>query len=88
MSKQDLMSIHGVGDVKAVQILAICELSIRLSKIQARMQLSFHSPDSIARYFMNDDSYFLLFSFTISFCFAEIRFCSFDILQRAAMNFV
>ena len=54
MSKQDLMSIHGVGDVKAVQILAICELSIRLSKIQARMQLSFHSPDSIARYFMNE----------------------------------
>ena len=54
MSKQDLKSIHGVGDVKAVQILAICELSIRLSKIQARMQLSFHSPDSIARYFMNE----------------------------------
>lgn len=54
MSKKDLMNIHGVGEVKAVQILAICELSIRLSKIQARESISFRSPESIARYYMNE----------------------------------
>ena len=54
MSKQDLMSIYGVGEVKASQILAICELSIRLSKIKSKTRISFHSPDSIARYFMDE----------------------------------
>ncbi len=54
MSKTDLMSIRGIGHVKAAQILAICELSIRLSKIKARERIAFHSPDSIARYYMNE----------------------------------
>ena len=54
MSKKDLMSIHGVGNVKAIQILAICELSVRLSKIKARKRIAFHSPESIALYYMNE----------------------------------
>lgn len=54
LSKIDLMSISGVGKVKAGQIMAICELSVRLSKIQARAKLSFHSPDSIAQYYMTE----------------------------------
>lgn len=54
LSTSDLMSIHGIGKVKAGQIIALCELSSRLSKIQARAKLSFHSPDSIARYYMGD----------------------------------
>lgn len=54
MSKNDLMQIPGVGEVKAIQILSICELSVRLSKIKARERISFQSPDSIARYYMNE----------------------------------
>lgn len=54
MSKQDLMTIHGVGDVKAIQILALSELSIRLSKLKTRDQISFRSPQSIARYYMDE----------------------------------
>ena len=54
MSKTDLMSIHGVGEVKAIQIQAICELSVRLSKIQTREYVSFRSPESIARYYMSE----------------------------------
>ena len=52
MSKKDLINIYGIGDVKSVQILALGELSIRLSKLKAREQISFHSPESIARYYM------------------------------------
>ena len=33
LSKKDLMEIHGVGRVKAIEILALCELSVRLSKL-------------------------------------------------------
>ena len=46
------MEIHGVGRVKAIEILALCELSVRLSKLTSREQLSFSSPASIARYYM------------------------------------
>ena len=52
LSKKELTDIPGVGDVKALQILAICELSKRLSKLKAREQISFCSPESIARYYM------------------------------------
>lgn len=52
LSRKDLLEIHGIGQVKATQILAICELSIRLSKLKSRQQLSFSSPSSIARYYM------------------------------------
>lgn len=52
LSRKDLMEIHGIGRVKATQLLAVCELSIRLSKLKSRQQLSFSSPSSIARYYM------------------------------------
>ncbi|MDO4169188.1 MAG: DNA repair protein RadC [Lachnospiraceae bacterium] len=51
-TKEDLMKIKGVGSVKAVQLLAIAELAKRLTKSQRRERLSFHSPSSIAEYYM------------------------------------
>lgn len=54
LSKQELVSIQGVGDVKAAQIMAICEMSVRLSKIKAQPRLAFNSPDAIACYYMNE----------------------------------
>ncbi len=52
LSKKDLMEIHGIGHVKATEILALCELSVRLSRLKSREHLSFSSPASIARYYM------------------------------------
>lgn len=52
LSKKDLMEIHGIGNVKATEILALCELSVRLSRLKSRERLSFNSPASIARYYM------------------------------------
>lgn len=52
LSKKDLLEIRGIGKVKAIQMMALCELSIRLSKLKSRRQLSFSSPASIARYYM------------------------------------
>lgn len=54
LSQKDLTEIHGVGKVKATQILALCELSVRLSKLKALPRLSFNSPASIARYYMSE----------------------------------
>ena len=49
-----LCQIQGVGKVKALQILCISELSKRISKTSRKIRDSFHSPDIIASYFMED----------------------------------
>lgn len=49
-----LMSVKGIGEVKAVQIQCICELSRRMAKQTAAQKLDFSSPDSIADYYMED----------------------------------
>lgn len=53
-NKERLMRIKGIGKVKAIQISCISELAKRLAKASAQELLSFESPDSIARYYMED----------------------------------
>lgn len=49
-----LIQTKGIGQVKAVQILAICELAKRMAKATAVKGLSFQNPASIADYYMED----------------------------------
>ena len=49
---EDLMQIRGIGQVKAVQIKCIGELSKRIATREAGKLLDFHSPDTIAAYYM------------------------------------
>ena len=51
---EKLLSIKGIGKVKAVQILCLSELAKRLAKASAKDLLCFQSPSSIARYYMED----------------------------------
>ena len=46
--------MKGIGKVKAIQILCLSELAKRLSKASAEDMLNFDSPESIARYYMED----------------------------------
>ena len=48
LSMEDLMQIRGIGQVKAVQIKCIGELSKRIATREAGKLLDFHSPDTIA----------------------------------------
>lgn len=52
MSLEELTSIRGVGKVKAIQLKCIGELSKRIARTAAKPQISFRSPESIARYYM------------------------------------
>lgn len=52
LSTEELMSIKGIGKVKAVQIKCICELSKRISMANYEKQLNFREPASIANYYM------------------------------------
>ncbi len=51
LSLTQLTSLRGVGRVKAVQILCVCELSRRISQYSAKKGLDFRSPASIAEYY-------------------------------------
>lgn len=54
VSVQDLMKIHGIGQVKAVQLKCIGELSKRIAKAAARPQIVMNNPSSIAAYYMEE----------------------------------
>lgn len=51
-SMKELMQIPGIGEVKAVQLLCIAEIAKRISNMQAKENLSFQNPDSVAAYYM------------------------------------
>lgn len=53
-SKEALMKIPGIGNVKAVQILCLCEMARRIAKSKAKEPLCFDRPDTIASYYMED----------------------------------
>lgn len=51
---KELMEIDGIGEVKAVKIKCIAELSARMAKQHARQALSFQAPVTIADYYMEE----------------------------------
>ncbi|MBM6750594.1 DNA repair protein RadC [Mediterraneibacter glycyrrhizinilyticus] len=53
-SLEQLTGLKGIGKVKAIQILCLSELAKRLSKAEARKQLDFSAPETIARYYMEE----------------------------------
>jgi len=53
-TKEELLKIHGIGKVKAIQILCLCELSKRMSQFSAGQELDFSKPHTIAEYYMED----------------------------------
>lgn len=52
LSVSELMEMKGIGQVKAIQIKCIGELSKRISMLSARKMLDFQDPQTIADYYM------------------------------------
>ena len=53
-SLERLRKIRGIGRVKAIQIRCLCELARRMAMEAASEELDFSSPETIARYYMED----------------------------------
>ena len=51
---EQLIQVKGIGKVKALQILCLSELCKRLAKASAKKGLDFTTPESIAKYYMED----------------------------------
>lgn len=54
LSIQELMSIKGIGKVKAIQLTCIAELAKRMAKETRADSLELSSPASVANYYMQD----------------------------------
>ena len=52
VSLEELMQIKGIGEVKAVKLKTLTELSMRISRATAGEGISFHDSGSVAEYFM------------------------------------
>lgn len=53
----ELMKIRGIGNVKAIQLKCVAELSRRIAKSQAGKRATFEDPSVIAGYYMEDMRY-------------------------------
>ena len=51
---EQLRQVRGIGKVKAIQIRCLAELARRMAKAEALEGLDFSSPNTIARYYMED----------------------------------
>ncbi len=49
---KELTGIRGIGEVKAVKIKCLAELSMRMAMMTAKKDLQFLHPSSVARYYM------------------------------------
>ena len=49
---RELRSIDGIGEVKAIQLKTVAELSTRMAQARAKSSLSFRHPASVADYYM------------------------------------
>lgn len=54
VSMAELMEIPGIGEVKAVKIKCIAELSKRMARERAKELLSFDTPSTVADYYMEE----------------------------------
>jgi len=52
LSYNDLIKLHGIGSVKAIQLKAVAELSKRIAKTNSGYKLNMNNPTSIADYYM------------------------------------
>lgn len=52
MRREELLSIKGIGNIKATQILAVAELSKRITGTKLKKDIIFNNPDTIAEYYI------------------------------------
>ncbi len=54
ISEAQLRSVRGIGPVKTAQLRCLAEISRRISREQVSDGISFHDPDQVAAYFMEE----------------------------------
>lgn len=83
---KDLMQIPGIGEVKAVQLLCIAEIAKRISNMQAKVNLSFQNPETVAAYYMEKMRHQETERLVLILLDAKSRMISDDVISMGILN--
>ena len=87
LSFRDLMRISGIGQVKAIQLKAVAELSRRIAKTNSGYCLRMNNPKSIADYYMEQLRHEKQELLLCAFFDAKNNFLGDVIISKGAVNY-
>ncbi len=83
---QQLMRIRGVGRVKAIQLVCLCELARRLSRTSHREKLVFRQAKVIAEYYMEEVRHLEQEELRCIFLNTKCHFIGDKVITRGTVN--
>lgn len=86
LSVKDLCRVSGIGEVKAVKIKCITELSRRLSMADTRERLQFTRPETVADYYMKKMKYLDTEEVILVMCDGRNRLICDRVLSKGTVN--
>jgi len=87
LSYRDLMQFSGVGQIKAIQLKAVAELSRRIAKTNSGYQLKMDNPISIADYYMEQLRHLKQEQLICAFFDSKNNFLGDVIISKGAVNY-
>lgn len=87
LSYRDLMQFSGIGQVKAIQLKAVAELSRRIAKTNSGYQLKMDNPSSIADYYMEQLRHAKQEMLLCAFFDAKNNFLGDAVISKGAVNY-
>lgn len=83
---EELCQIKGVGKVKALQILAVLELSKRLAKARYRPTAQISSPSMVANYFMEILRHYKEEHFIVALLDAKCKLLAYENISKGSLT--
>lgn len=87
LSYRDLMQFSGIGQVKAIQLKAVAELSKRIAKTNSGYQLKMENPRSVADYYMEQLRHAKQELLICAFFDAKNNFLGDAVISKGAVNY-
>lgn len=86
LSLSDMTAIKGIGKVKALQILALCEIAKRMATSRASERICLNSPASVADYFMEPLRHFKQEHFYVALFNSNNELISYRLITIGTIN--
>jgi len=86
-SFEDLIKFSGIGKVKAIQLKAIAELAVRISKTQKKHDLNMNNSKSVAGYYMEQLRHLSKEHLVCAFFDGKCNFIGDEILSVGSVNY-
>ncbi len=86
-SYEELIQFKGIGMVKAIQLKAIAELSVRISATKRGYSIQMQSPSSIATYYMEQMRHLKQEILKVAFFDSKCNFLGDEVLSKGSVNY-